>query len=76
IYPSSANFSTDLHSLGQCVQEGRRDLVETIVNVDKPRHERVIEAEEQDLEGLKYLAGKTVDFVKKKAGEGTMLAHT
>ena len=76
IYPSSANFSTDLHSLGQYVQEGRRDLFETIVNVDKPRHELVIEAEEQDLDGLNYLAGKTVDFVNKKAFEGTMLAHT
>lgn len=76
IYPSSANFSTDLHSLGQYVQEGRRDLFETIVSVDKPRHELVIEAEEQDLDGLNYLAGKTVDFVNKKAFEGTMLAHT
>jgi len=51
-------------------------LFETIVNVDKPRHELVIEAEEQDLDGLNYLAGKTVDFVNKKAFEGTMLAHT
>ncbi|MGE6629873.1 glucose-6-phosphate isomerase [Bacillus sp. NPDC077027] len=76
IYPSSANFSTDLHSLGQYVQEGRRDLFETVVNVDKPRHELVIEAENQDLDGLNYLAGQTVDFVNKKAFEGTMLAHT
>lgn len=51
-------------------------MFETIVNVDKPRHELVIEAEEQDLDGLNYLAGKTVDFVNKKAFEGTMLAHT
>ncbi|WP_445492401.1 glucose-6-phosphate isomerase [Niallia sp. 03133] len=76
IYPSSANFSTDLHSLGQYVQEGRRDLFETIVKVDKPRHELIIEAEENDLDGLNYLAGKTVDFVNNKAFEGTLLAHT
>ena len=76
IYPSSANFSTDLHSLGQYVQEGRRDIFETIVKVDKPRHELVIEAEENDLDGLNYLAGQTVDFVNNKAFEGTLLAHT
>ncbi|MFT8320092.1 MAG: glucose-6-phosphate isomerase [Bacillus sp. (in: firmicutes)] len=76
VYPSSANFSTDLHSLGQYVQEGRRDLFETIVKVDKPRHELTIEAEENDLDGLNYLAGKTVDFVNNKAFEGTLLAHT
>jgi glucose-6-phosphate isomerase len=76
IYPSSANFSTDLHSLGQYVQEGRRDLFETIVKVENPRHELTIEAEENDLDGLNYLAGETVDFVNNKAFEGTMLAHT
>ncbi|WP_066386661.1 glucose-6-phosphate isomerase [Neobacillus mesonae] len=76
IYPSSANFSTDLHSLGQYVQEGRRDLFETIVKVEQPRHELTIEAMENDLDGLNYLAGKTVDFVNNKAFEGTMLAHT
>jgi glucose-6-phosphate isomerase len=76
IYPSSANFSTDLHSLGQYVQEGRRDLFETIVKVDQPRHELKIEKEENDLDGLNYLAGQTIDFVNNKAFEGTMLAHT
>jgi len=76
IYPSSANFSTDLHSLGQYVQEGRRDLFETIIKVEKPRHEMVIEEADSDLDGLNYLAGKTVDFVNNKAFEGTMLAHT
>lgn len=76
IYPSSANFSTDLHSLGQYVQEGRRDLFETVIKVEKARHELTIEAEEQDLDGLNYLAGKTVDFVNTKAFEGTVLAHT
>lgn len=76
IYPSSANFSTDLHSLGQYVQEGRRDLFETIIKVEKPRHELKIEAIENDLDGLNYLAGQTVDFVNNKAFQGTMLAHT
>ena len=76
IYPSSANFSTDLHSLGQYVQEGRRDLFETVIKVESPRHDLVIESEENDLDGLNYLAGKTVDFVNNKAFEGTLLAHT
>lgn len=76
IYPSSANFSTDLHSLGQYIQEGRRDLFETVLNVEKSRHELTIEKEENDLDGLNYLAGETVDFVNKRAFEGTMLAHT
>ncbi|MBT2758237.1 glucose-6-phosphate isomerase [Mesobacillus foraminis] len=76
IYPSSANFSTDLHSLGQYVQEGRRDIFETIIKVEQPRHELTIEEEENDLDGLNYLAGQTVDFVNNKAFEGTLLAHT
>ncbi|MEH6944219.1 glucose-6-phosphate isomerase [Bacillus sp. JJ722] len=76
IFPSSANFSTDLHSLGQYVQEGRRDLFETVVKVKEARHELTIEAEENDGDGLNYLAGKTVDFVNTKAFEGTLLAHT
>ncbi|MBM7694391.1 glucose-6-phosphate isomerase [Peribacillus deserti] len=76
IYPSSANFSTDLHSLGQYVQEGRRDLFETVIKVETPRHELTIESEENDLDGLNYLAGQTVDFVNNKAFQGTLLAHT
>jgi glucose-6-phosphate isomerase len=76
IYPSSANFSTDLHSLGQYVQEGRRDIFETVLHVAKSRHELTIEEEANDLDGLNYLAGQSVDFVNKKAFEGTMLAHT
>ncbi|MGE8207529.1 glucose-6-phosphate isomerase [Heyndrickxia sp. NPDC080065] len=76
IFPSSANFSTDLHSLGQYVQEGRRDIFETVIKVTKARHELVIEKEDNDLDGLNYLAGKTVDFVNNKAFEGTLLAHT
>jgi len=76
IYPSSANFSTDLHSLGQYVQEGRRILFETVIKVDKPKHELTINEIEKDLDGLNYLAGKSIDFVNNKAFEGTLLAHT
>lgn len=76
IFPASANFSTDLHSLGQYIQEGRRDLFETVIKVDKPRREITIEAAENDMDGLNYLADKTVDFVNNKAFEGTLLAHT
>ncbi|MCG1021826.1 MULTISPECIES: glucose-6-phosphate isomerase [Sutcliffiella] len=76
IFPASANFSTDLHSMGQYVQEGRRDLFETIIKVETPRHELKVEEEASDLDGLNYLAGETVDFVNTKAYEGTLLAHT
>ncbi|WP_407271922.1 glucose-6-phosphate isomerase [Radiobacillus sp. PE A8.2] len=76
IYPSSANFSTDLHSLGQYVQEGRRDIFETVLHVEEPKSTITLEKEENDLDGLNYLAGKTVDFVNEKAYQGTMLAHT
>lgn len=76
IYPSSANFSTDLHSLGQYVQEGRRDLFETVLHVEKPKHDLTLEEETQDLDGLNYLAGQTIGFVNEKAYQGTMLAHT
>ena len=76
VYPSSANFSTDLHSLGQYVQEGRRDIFETVIKVESPRHELVLEEADNDLDNLNYLAGQTVDFVNNKAFEGTLLAHT
>ncbi|WP_017726432.1 glucose-6-phosphate isomerase [Halalkalibacterium ligniniphilum] len=76
LFPASVNFSTDLHSMGQYVQDGRRDLFETVLNVEKVREEIVIEKDELDLDGLNYLTGKTMDFVNKKAFEGTMLAHT
>ncbi|TWT13398.1 glucose-6-phosphate isomerase [Streptococcus sp. sy010] len=76
IYPSSAHFSTDLHSLGQYIQEGYRNLFETVVRVDKPRKNIVIPSEELDLDGLGYLQGKDVDFVNKKATDGVLLAHT
>ncbi|RIL97543.1 glucose-6-phosphate isomerase [Staphylococcus chromogenes] len=76
IYPSSANFTTDLHSLGQYVQEGRRFLFETVLKVESPKHAITIKEDPEDLDGLNYLAGKTVDDVNTKAFEGTLLAHT
>lgn len=75
IFNASASFSTDLHSLGQYIQDGRRDLFETLINVEKPCKEIVVEKDELDLDGLNYLAGKTMDFVNKKATDGTTLAH-
>lgn len=76
IYPSSANFSTDLHSLGQYIQEGRRNIFETVVKVDKPRKNVKIPVQDADLDGLGYLQGKDVDFVNTKAYQGVLLAHT
>ncbi|UFJ41192.1 glucose-6-phosphate isomerase [Brevibacillus humidisoli] len=76
IFPASAEFSADLHSLGQYIQDGRRDLFETVINVLKPTREIIINNEEADLDGLNFLAGKGMDFVNKKALEGTLLAHT
>ncbi|HFI0293271.1 TPA: glucose-6-phosphate isomerase [Streptococcus suis] len=76
IYPTSANFSTDLHSLGQFIQEGYRNLFETVIRVDKPRKNILIPEMAEDLDGLGYLQGKDVDFVNKKATDGVLLAHT
>ncbi|WP_159561725.1 glucose-6-phosphate isomerase [Streptococcus halichoeri] len=76
IYPTSANFSTDLHSLGQFIQEGYRNIFETVVRVDKPRKNVIIPEMAEDLDGLGYLQGKDVDFVNKKATDGVLLAHT
>ncbi|HEN7262367.1 TPA: glucose-6-phosphate isomerase [Streptococcus agalactiae] len=76
IYPTSANFSTDLHSLGQFIQEGYRNLFETVVRVEKPRKNVTIPELTEDLDGLGYLQGKDVDFVNKKATDGVLLAHT
>lgn len=76
IFPAAADFSTDLHSLGQYIQEGMRNIFETVLNVETPAEEIIIEAEADDLDGLNFLAGKTVDFVNKQAFKGTVLAHT
>lgn len=76
IYPTSANFSTDLHSLGQFIQEGYRNIFETVIRVDKPRKNILIPEADEDLDDLAYLQGKDVDHVNKKATDGVLLAHT
>ncbi|AIQ62898.1 Glucose-6-phosphate isomerase [compost metagenome] len=76
IYPSSVDFSTDLHSMGQFIQEGNRNIFETVIQVDQVREHITIESDPDDLDGLNFLAGQTVDFVNKKAFQGTLLAHT
>ncbi len=76
IFPASVDLTTDLHSMGQFIQDGSRIMFETVMNVEKPRCELVIGEEPTDLDGLNYLAGKTVDFVNKSAMNGTILAHT
>ncbi|TLG72461.1 glucose-6-phosphate isomerase [Culicoidibacter larvae] len=75
IFPTSANFSTDLHSLGQYIQEGRRDLFETVLHVKTPNVDVTIESDKDDLDGLNFIAGKTIDYANQKAFEGTVLAH-
>ena len=76
IFPASVDFSTDLHSMGQYVQDGKRILFETVLNVEKPRRVIELKSEEKDLDGLNYLSEKTMDFVNEKAFQGTLLAHT
>lgn len=76
IYPTSANFSTDLHSLGQWIQEGTRTVFETAIRIEEPRKNINIPELDADLDGLGYLQGKDVDFVNKKAADGVLLAHT
>ena len=76
IFPASVDLTTDLHSMGQFIQDGARNMFETVINVEKSREEIVIEEEPVDLDGLNYLTGKTVDFVNKSAMNGTILAHT
>lgn len=76
LFPASVDLTTDLHSMGQFIQDGSRIMFETVMNVEESSEEIVIQEEEVDLDGLNYLAGKTVDFVNKSAMNGTMLAHT
>ena len=76
IFPAAVDFSTDLHSMGQYIQEGKRILFETVLNVEKPRRVLNLKEEANDLDGLNYLSGKTLDFVNEKAFQGTLLAHT
>ena len=76
IYPSSANFTTDLHSLGQYIQEGRRNLMETVIRVENPEHDVTIPDDKENLDQLNFLSGKTMHYVNDRAYEGVVLAHT
>ncbi len=75
LMPASVNLTTDLHSMGQFIQDGSRIMLETVVAVEEPQSDITIQEEANDLDGLNYLAGKTVDFVNKSAMNGTILAH-
>ncbi len=75
IFATSANFSTDLHSIGQFIQDGTRSMFETVIWVKEPRSESVIEETAEDIDGLNYLAGRSVQFVNSKAYQGTLMAH-
>ena len=75
IYPSSVDFSTDLHSMGQWIQQGERSIFETVVSVETPSHELHFPSDEENLDGLNFLAGKRIDEVNKMAELGTQLAH-
>jgi glucose-6-phosphate isomerase len=75
IFTASADFTTDLHSLGQYIQDGPRHLFETLLTIDASEHEVRLPTTDDDLDGLNYLAGQTLEFVNQKAAEGTLMAH-
>ena len=75
IFPAGVDNTTDLHSMGQYIQQGRRNLFETVVYVEEPKSDITINPDDDNLDGLNYLAGKTLDFVNKKAMEATVQAH-
>lgn len=75
IFPTSLSYTTDLHSVGQYIQDGRRTIFETVLNVEKSKDEIIINENEDNMDGLNYVSGKTLDFVNKKAMEGSILAH-
>lgn len=75
IFPASVDFTTDLHSMGQYIQEGERHLMETVISVSEPQYTLLFPHDEQNLDGLNFLAGKRIDHVNKMAELGTMIAH-
>lgn len=75
IFPAGVDFTTDLHSMGQYIQEGKRNLFETVITVENPDTDITINPDDDNLDGLNYLAGKGLDYVNKKAMEGTIKAH-
>ena len=75
IFPAGVDLSTDLHSMGQYIQDGRRNLFETVINVEKSKTDIKIKRDEDNIDGLNYIANKTMDYVNKKAMQGTIEAH-
>ncbi|MDO5036185.1 MAG: glucose-6-phosphate isomerase [Porphyromonas sp.] len=75
IFPTGVDFSTDLHSMGQWIQQGERTIFETFISIAKPNHEVKIPMDDQNLDGLNYIAGKNVDYINHMAERGTLLAH-
>ena len=75
IFPAGVDFTTDLHSMGQYIQEGRRNLFETVISIEKSKTDIKINSDDDNLDGLNYLAGKNLDYINKKAMEGTIQAH-
>lgn len=75
IFPASANFTTDLHSLGQIIQDGRRNIFETIINIEEAEKDMKIRTDPSKLDGFDFLEGKSIDFINKKAFEATLMAH-
>lgn len=75
IFPAGADLTTDLHSLGQYIQDGERILMETVLSVENPKADIIVKADEENVDGLNYLAGKGLDYINKKAMEGTIEAH-
>lgn len=75
IFPASVSFTADLHSMGQYIQDGRRSIFETVLEIEQPQIEMLVPATADNLDGLNYLAGKSLDYVNKKAAEGTRMAH-
>ncbi len=75
IFPAAVDLTCDLHSMGQYIQDGRRDIFETVLEIETPEHDITLGTEAADLDGLNYLSGKTLDYINKKAAEGTRMAH-
>ncbi|HCX03128.1 MAG TPA: glucose-6-phosphate isomerase [Clostridiales bacterium] len=75
IFPASLNFTTDLHSMGQYIQDGRKNIFETVLNVGKSKKDIKVKEDKDNLDGLNYLSGRTLDYINKKAMEGTIKAH-
>ena len=75
IFPTGAMFTTDLHSIGQYIQEGRRNLFETVISIENPETDITIKKDADNIDGLNFVADKTMDYVNKKAMQGTIEAH-